>query len=232
VRKPSLELNRAFEFLERDDLTSSSIYSGILKLPFDVKPDQFLEFATVDFDENSAHSRVNALSNIKRAIDCRMDSLLCVFGLYSKSRKEDWGFPKKVEILSTVGVVAPGILMRINKERNKLEHAFRIPKHKEVEDFLDVARLFLSATEILVNREVKEIQLSAEEMEPKRRYHSIDLRPHLTIYLDVRKGTFKLALVADPKPPQVSSEVKVGVDDRENYLKILFYWVRAIRQKF
>lgn len=222
MSSPNLGLSDVIAFLERGDLTSSSIASGILRLPFDIKPDQFLEFARTDVGENTQRSRVNALSNVKRAIDCRFDAMLFAFGLYSISKREDWNFPKKAKVLVEAGVVAPRILTRINKERNKLEHEFKVPSRREVEDSLDVAHLFLSATEILVARKAEEIQLEAGEMKPKRRFQGIDLN----------EGVFDIELIRDPRPPQVSSTIRVDVTDQSNYLKILGYWVRVIRQKF
>ena len=113
-----------------------------VKIPFEISSEKFLQYAECDISSKYEHSLVNALSNIKRAIDCRIETLLFVFGVFEKSKKENWSFPSKVEFLAAVGIVSPRILKRINQKRNLLEHEYKIPAKEDVEDALDVAVLF------------------------------------------------------------------------------------------
>lgn len=97
------------------------------------------------------HGRVNALSNIKRAIECRIDELLYNYCLHIKSKKEEWNFPKKVEVLTNLGLIAPRILTKINRQRNLLEHEYINPSQDNINDALDVAILFLSYSDNFLN---------------------------------------------------------------------------------
>ncbi len=115
--------------------------------PFEIKPKQFLKFAERDLNNELEHHLVNALSNIKRSIDCQLDSLLCGFGLFDYSKKKRWNFPTKVVQLNKLGLISPRILDKINKKRNLLEHDYKNPKKEDVEDALDVATLFIGYTE-------------------------------------------------------------------------------------
>lgn len=121
---------------------------------FEIDSGQFEEFALEDSKSDSIHSRVNALSNVKRAIECRIDEMLYALCLHVKSEKEQWNFPKKVKVLSELGIIAPRILEKINQQRNRLEHEYIRPTKGDVEDALDVAILFLGYSDSLNNSPV------------------------------------------------------------------------------
>jgi len=118
-----------------------------IETPFEISSKEFLNFADYDLTNESNHHLVNALSNIKRAIDCHLDSLLCGFGLFDYSKKKRWSFPRKVQKLNELGLISPRILDRINKKRNLLEHEYRNSIKEEVEDAFDIATLFIACTE-------------------------------------------------------------------------------------
>lgn len=113
---------------------------------YEICAEDFLEFAKEDSKGQNLRSWVNALGNVKRAIECRVDSLLFNYCLHKKSEKERWDFPKKIEIIQQLGIVAPDILKRINKKRNELEHRYVKPTEDYVNDAIGVSELFLAAT--------------------------------------------------------------------------------------
>lgn len=117
--------------------------------PFELSARDFLSFAVEDLKIDSVHGKVNTLSNIKRAIDCRIEELLYCYCLHRKSKHHNWDIPKKLEILTEIGILAPRILRRISTLRNRLEHQFEKPCFEKVEDAVDVGQLFLEATEKL-----------------------------------------------------------------------------------
>ena len=85
---------------------------------------------------------VNGLSNAKRAIDCQVEKLLAGLGLPSAR-----SFPKKMALLTELGVIAPRIVTKVVQTRNYLEHEYRKPEKEQVEDAVDVATLFVAALE-------------------------------------------------------------------------------------
>lgn len=107
----------------------------------ELRPSQYIEFANTDLETSYHHSRINALANAKRAVDCQVDNLISAFGL-KKSRH----FPQRIEDISSLGLVAPRIIRKVVKLRNKLEHEYYNPTEEEVEDSIDIAHLFVSAT--------------------------------------------------------------------------------------
>ncbi len=128
--------------------TSSSMkMSDDLKTDFDILPQDFISYAEVDLTSSYEHNIINALSNSKRALDCQLDILLLSFGYYKKSQKDQWSFPKKIDLMNKLGLIAPRVLKKINKQRNLLEHQFVKPKRESVEDFLDITMLFIASTD-------------------------------------------------------------------------------------
>jgi len=112
-------------------------------LPFDISAEEFLDYATSDLSSQIPHKLINALSNIKRSLDCSLDSLLFSFGLFEMSKQQKWNFPDKLKNLSNAGLISPQILRKINKKRNLLEHEFKKPRESDVEDAYDIVSLFL-----------------------------------------------------------------------------------------
>ncbi|MEZ5335252.1 MAG: hypothetical protein R2741_08460 [Methanolobus sp.] len=122
-------------------------YTHYLVYPFEIKPRDFLQYAQSDFEASYDHHLVNCFSNIKRAIECQIDSLLIYTNLYEIAKKKRMGFPTKIKYLNEMGIVSPNILAKINKTRNKLEHEFKLPTLEDVENALDVAYLFIEYTD-------------------------------------------------------------------------------------
>ena len=114
---------------------------------FDIQPNQFLIFAELDLTAPYEHNLINALSNAKRALDSQIDTLLLGFDFYLVAKNNMWGFPKKIELIQKLGILAPRVLKKINTTRNLMEHQFVKPKQEMVEDFVDIVSLFLASTD-------------------------------------------------------------------------------------
>lgn len=118
---------------------------------WDITSYEYLDFALKDLEHNDRRNKINALSNTKRALHRRIDTLICYLWLEEISNKKRWNFPKKVDILSNFGIVTPDILSKINKFRNLIEHEYFTPPTKEeINDFIQIVELFLSSTDIIL----------------------------------------------------------------------------------
>ena len=51
-----------------------------------------------------------------------------------------------MKVIADLGIIAPRILEKINRQRNKLEHDYIQPTKEDVEDALDISVLFLGYT--------------------------------------------------------------------------------------
>lgn len=177
-----------------DDRFEKCDYHAYMSVKFyDICAKDFLDFAMEDSKGGDLRCMVNALGNVKRAIECRVDTILYSYCLYKKSEAEKWSFPKKIEILEHLGIIAPRILKKINRKRNELEHQYIEPTRDEVEDALDVAILFLAYTERFVTKSTK----------------SYGYRNDFEIKLEIEKGIVELT----DKKKKVTQKAKIDNDD-------------------
>lgn len=128
--------------------------------PYTIRPNDFITFAKADFYTPDTRGLVNALSNAKRAIDCQADAFLKSVGLdpdrldkqlgkdglvsiaYGKTSKEG---PLKFRLLEALGVATPSIVGRMRQLRNLLEHEYKKPSRRSVNDSIGIGELFVQA---------------------------------------------------------------------------------------
>lgn len=133
------------------DEVGAYTWSGLHMRKDPLSASNLLDFAIADLKDGdvaaSASPRylVNALSNAKKALHLRLEDV-CL-GLGCGSLKSVNSFPKLIAYARNCGVVAPRVLERLNSRRNMVEHEFDVPKKEDVENFVDVVQLFLSATD-------------------------------------------------------------------------------------
>jgi len=153
------------ESLSKQNWVLDSKGTSAFETPFKLKAEDFLSFAKKDIREKSLHGDVNAITNIKRCIENRLDSLLFLFGYSEVATREKWSFPRKMSILEDLGIRAPQILhKKINLRRVMLEHGYKEPpEHGEIIDFIDVSELFLLATDIFLRNTIADISCSIED---------------------------------------------------------------------
>lgn len=114
---------------------------------FQISADEYMSYARADLRSSLDHKFINALANGKKALECRIETILKGFGLFENIKP--WNFPSKVDCLSKIGILTPQVLKRINRKRNLVEHHYMIPDEEKVKDFIDVVELFLETTENL-----------------------------------------------------------------------------------
>jgi len=142
-------------------------------ISFDISPNEFLKFSEKDLTSEVEHKYVNALSNAKRAIDGQIEGLLKLYGFYKLAKKKSWGFPKKLECLSEIGIITPRVLIKLNKQRNIMEHEFIKPDADKVEDFVDIATLFIGSTDRFLMNYLSLIESMLENPERAIEYELI-----------------------------------------------------------
>jgi hypothetical protein len=73
-------------------------------------------------------------------------------------------FPEMLAFCTKCGIVSTSVLRRLNATRNKVEHEYYIPTGVEASDFVDIVGLFVEATDRLVDRFPRLLELgSADE---------------------------------------------------------------------
>lgn len=209
-------LDDIWTFLDRVDLILDRSWSsgrGFFPVSFDLTSEDFMAFAKEDLTNTDVRSLVNALSNIKRAIDCRIFALLYYFGVYATAKKEKWNFPKCADFLSQIGVLAPNILKKINRKRNELEHDFKKPTYEDVVDYYDIASLFLESTNQFLNKTYLGYTLIPDELE---------VRNWLDMTIDYDKGVINLEYIDREQKRCIS----IPTDGEETHIKLLKHFVK------
>lgn len=118
---------------------------GLVELK--TSPIEFLLLAEDDYERGGLSALLNATTNAKRAIVSQMDQVLISFGVDAFKL----GVPSKVEKLRAMGFLAPGLLRKVVKIRNILEHEYEAPSLTAAEEAIDTATLFvMSATALFI----------------------------------------------------------------------------------
>lgn len=129
---------------------------GSVSEKYESSANDYLQYAIEDLGDGCApRNLVNAISNTKKALHIRMEELSEGFGI----GKNKSPFPLMFKYLKNCGFVAPRILDRINKYRNKVEHEYVMPELEDVEIYIDVVQLFIESTRKWMERCVEEINI-------------------------------------------------------------------------
>ncbi|SKC73393.1 hypothetical protein [Maledivibacter halophilus] len=131
-------------------------------IPFQVEPIEYLQFAKNGIKKSSNESLINSLTNAKRSIDAQVDLLICALGFdYKKfdnypnikdfikkfyKKKNNDGITEKIKLLNILGLAPTLLISETRHLRNKVEHEYIIPKIDEVNKAIEIADLFINAT--------------------------------------------------------------------------------------
>ncbi len=173
----------------------ASVWDFRTNFLFDISPYNFLEFSKKDLKIKTKRGSINSLSNVKRCIDCQVDTLLSVLGQTKKSKKERWNFPQKIEFLNKIGILSPSILNKINKKRNLLEHEYKFPRKEEIEDAIDIAELFLNATEKFTTRKVDYFEIYLKDKIIKNQNPGMKISSHINFEFIEKEAIFNIEYI-------------------------------------
>src|SRR4051812_37036439 len=106
------------------------------KLPkYDLYARDYIDFASKDLAQRDPGNILNCISNLKRALDCQVQTFFHVFGLERKTR--NLSMPAKLEIIGIIGLLPITTLNKINSIRNAMEHEFDLPQI-EIDTWFDL----------------------------------------------------------------------------------------------
>lgn len=206
---------------------------------FPLSPRDFLAFAAADLDAAGIRGRVNAISNAKRAIDCRVESMVCAFGYVPDRLRKQLGselsemierqssqtsLPFSFKFLESVGVFTPQIVDRVRILRHDVEHRFRRPTKKGAVEALEIATLFVRSTETLTadfnvsfgfgSGAIAKDGFSTLEREFFFKLHCDDPTPHaeVTMWLrPIKRGAESPSATISPEHPSFYWLIRIGV---------------------
>lgn len=134
------------EYLELLCIDGSSGSSP--KFPnYELTARDYLQFAEEEISKKTQASLINCVSNLKRAMDCQLDTFFYSFNLSKIFNDRNLKFEKKLDFLNAAGIFNPRSLARLNLIRNKMEHEYQVPKINEIEVYYDLVTAFVSVLE-------------------------------------------------------------------------------------
>ncbi|MDD9180712.1 MULTISPECIES: hypothetical protein [Aliivibrio] len=102
--------------------------------------------------ENSPHFMVDIISNLKRAVDFRINQLSKKYKL--KELKCLFGAKGSYDLLVMLGVIRPLMLEKLITLRNQVEHQFEIPNNIDLcKELTEFVWYFLKTTDLLTKYE-------------------------------------------------------------------------------
>ena len=192
IKKIKIDLTQGY--IEQDQWSAGDC-------EFEISPKDFLNFSKQDFKADDKHGNINALTNTKRAIDCQTDKVFFSIGLdpndfpntvesfISNAKnppKKD--LPIKLRFLQTIDFAPAKIIANVRKIRHDLEHFYKKPSNEEVSSAIELAELFIQATDSKL-RTMTDFYITDIEKQSKSDGHVWD-----TVYIEYNseKGMFSL----------------------------------------
>lgn len=125
----------------------------ILKNPYPVLAVEYLENAITLINNNPTRlQRIDVITNIKRAVHRRTDTLLYVYWLQNRSSHYRWNFPQKYNALKNINVIyrdSKNQIKTINRLRNPVEHNYEnAPSVERLNTLISLTNYFLRVTTI------------------------------------------------------------------------------------
>lgn len=143
-----MKVNDIIQFiLQADEIECDGSSGSDIDIPiYDISPEEFLDFAENAISSGTKEGIVNAVSNLKRALDCEMDMFFECINLKRIFDKKNLKFEKKTQFLASIGLFPIRTVNKLNLMRNKLEHEYKTP---EIYDLYTYYELIWSVVKIL-----------------------------------------------------------------------------------
>ena len=111
-----------------DDIELDLSSGSDINIPiYDITAEEFLEFAENAIAEETKEGLINAISNLKRALDCEIDLFFESINIKHVFSKNNLKFEKKTQLLSDIGLLPVHTINKLNTMRNKMEHDYEVP---------------------------------------------------------------------------------------------------------
>lgn len=195
---------------------------------FDVTPEEFLKFAKTDYKDNSKKGLVGAVTNAKRAIDCQIDWIINYLGYeylefneekypyllntINELEKEEYlnkNYPLKLRFIQALEIAPTFLISEIRAVRNKLEHEYILPSKEKARECIELAELFIDATQNkLFNRFITDYSIQNE-------YESTDTymrKPFYNISFEPREREIRIYANNEE---DITKEVRLSPLDEE-----------------
>jgi hypothetical protein len=139
---------------------------------FEITPKKYFQFARSDLEMSNEKAFNNAAYNIKKGIDCQIDTILTIFDFLQKAKTEKWDYTKKVEFLESLEITSQKTIKRVLKLKNLIEGEYTLHTQKTLDSALKTLEEFLDETKKCI-KNLEDIQFDVS-LHPEFNNNSAD----------------------------------------------------------
>ncbi|XTR39052.1 hypothetical protein ACQQ2T_06595 [Paraclostridium tenue] len=144
IEKFKVFIKKYYKYLEGDGGRGS-----VCSIPrFDLYSRDYLRFAQKSLDQGENDGLINCVSNLKRAMDCELDTFLFIIDLYNIFKKKNLKVEQKLKFIETIGLFSSKSLERLNKVRNKMEHEYKVPNLIDIEMYFELVEALIRSLQM------------------------------------------------------------------------------------
>ena len=142
---------KIIDFAQKNKLTQANAVTDYgdgsqLEFPRGIRPGEFISAAEALLEQGES-GYCDAVANAQRAVRAQIKYTLTALGFDLTGMR----IKAQISLLDSLGLLAPRLLRKISGPRNLMEHAYKRPTREETEDALDIASLFVEATNRVVS---------------------------------------------------------------------------------
>lgn len=223
-----VDLESLFEFiLSADYIKQDAMSGGNIDIPiYDITAEQFLEFAKNAISFETKESIVNAVSNLKRAIDCEMDLFFESMNIKRIFDKNNLKFEIKSKFFLDAGLLPTHSINKLNTIRNKLEHEYQMPQISDVRTYYELAWDVVKIIELYLELIYTNGEINMSLEKGRKKYY-------LIIGYDVELCGFIFEIYdwtegADRKEKQITVYLK-NKSDYDSFIKAFRFYLFSIK---
>ena len=123
--------------------------AGILP-NFELGARDYLKYAELALKSRDSLSLINCVSNLKRAVDCQIDTFFSIINLYDSIKEKNLKVERKLDFIERIGLFSARSLAKLNTIRNKMEHDYSIPDVVEIEFYFELVEALIRSLEMAV----------------------------------------------------------------------------------
>lgn len=213
--------------LQADEIDYDSSYSADMTIPiYDISPEEFLDFAENAIASKSKAGMINAISNLKRALDCEMDVFFESINLKNIVDKKNLKFKKKTQFLADIGFFPTQTINKLNSIRNKMEHEYKIPEISDLQAYYELAWSVVKIVDLYIELLYRHGEIYFMLYNGENKYY-------FTIKYDIRESIFKFNISDWTKGNEKNQkQLLVGLrelDEVDDFIKAFSFYLSSIQ---
>ena len=222
------EIKDIVQFILRTDEIERDASSGsdIIIPVYDISSEEFLDFAENAITSETKEGVVNAVSNLKRALDCEMDMFFESINLKIIFEKKNLKFEKKTQFLANIGLFPIQTINKLNFMRNKLEHEYKIPEISDIHTYYELVWSVIKILDLYLELLYINGEINLDAYIENNKYY-------LTMKHDIKECAFEFEIIDRTRGKEREQKtLKVSLKnqgDVDNFIKAFNIYLLSIQ---